>query len=80
MNNHHDDIDNVLYYKRGRAWRCYQKYLHNGEGMGSNKISKPEKNWKLMYFRSAKLARAKQLGFEYPRKNKRQQLHNLLNK
>ncbi len=27
-----------------------------------------EKNWKLVYTRSAKLARAKQLGFEYPKK------------
>ncbi|MET4730309.1 putative protein tyrosine phosphatase [Lysobacter enzymogenes] len=27
---------------------------------------KREKNWKLLYLRSAKLARAKQLGFDYP--------------
>lgn len=27
---------------------------------------KPEKNWKHLYLRSAKLARAKQLGLEYP--------------
>ena len=29
---------------------------------------KREKNWKHLYLRSAKLARAKQLGIEYPRK------------
>ena len=29
--------------------------------------SKREKNWKHLYLRSVKLARAKQLGFEYPR-------------
>ena len=33
---------------------------------------KPEKNWKLMYIRSEKLLRAKQLGIEYPRKTARQ--------
>lgn len=27
-----------------------------------------EKNWKQMYIRSTKLARAKQLGFHYPRR------------
>lgn len=27
---------------------------------------KPEKNWKLLYTRDAKLARARQLGFTYP--------------
>ena len=31
----------------------------------SNKEYKPEKNWKMMYIRSVKLARAKQLGIEY---------------
>ncbi len=29
--------------------------------------TKPEKNWKLLYLRSVKLARARQLGTEYPR-------------
>lgn len=27
-----------------------------------------EKNWKLMYTRAAKVARARQLGFDYPRR------------
>ncbi|MEM8710296.1 MAG: hypothetical protein AAGG01_05050 [Planctomycetota bacterium] len=32
----------------------------------------PEKNWKLLYIRSNKLARARQLGFDYPRRSKLQ--------
>lgn len=35
--------------------------------MGSDEIWKPEKNWKHMYLRKEKLARARQLGIEYPR-------------
>ncbi len=37
--------------------------------MGTDKKLKREKNWKLIYLRSEKLARAKQLGFEYPRRD-----------
>ncbi len=37
--------------------------------MGSEDKWKPEKNWKMMYLRSEKLARAKQLGFEHPKKD-----------
>ncbi len=33
-----------------------------------------EKNWKNLYIRSVKLARAKQLGFEYPRSTEKQLL------
>ena len=40
--------------------------------MGSDRLWKREKKWKMMYFRKGKLARARQLGFEYPRKNLRQ--------
>ena len=29
-------------------------------------VTPGEKKWKLMYFRSRKMARARQLGFEYP--------------
>jgi len=36
--------------------------------MGCDKMFKPEKKWKLVYLRSEKLSRAKQLGFEYPRR------------
>lgn len=42
--------------------------------MGSNDLLKPEKKWKLMYFRKNKLARAKQLGVDYPVKSQRQLL------
>ena len=37
--------------------------------MGTEEKWKPEKKWKMVYLRSEKLSRAKQLGFEYPRKN-----------
>ena len=40
--------------------------------MGSDELWKPEKKWKRMYLRREKLARAKQLGIEYPRKKGRQ--------
>ena len=35
---------------------------------------KPEKNWKLMYIRAAKLYRAHQLGMSYPVRTTRQLL------
>ncbi len=48
--------------------------------MGTETSWKPEKKWKMVYLRSEKLARAKQLGFEYPRKNiTNQALENLEN-
>ncbi|MBX7170597.1 MAG: hypothetical protein K1X72_06535 [Pyrinomonadaceae bacterium] len=58
--------------ERGRAWRRFVNQLNKGNGMGSKEIWKPEKNWKMIYFRSEKLQRAKKLCFEYPRKNYRQ--------
>lgn len=76
MDNH--EIPNIEFNQRGKAWRRYQKHLHQGEGMGSKNICKPEKNWKHLYLRSRKLARAKQLGFEYPIKSKRQWLNDVL--
>ncbi len=60
---------------RDKAWRqakrkCKklkaQKYIE--------KLYIPEKNWKLMYIRSNKLQRAKQLGIDYPAKTLRQKL------
>lgn len=59
---------------RGKAWRRFQNKVNSNKGMGSEDKLKPEKNWKMLYFRSNKLARSKQLGFEYPRKNTRQLL------
>lgn len=59
---------------RNRAWRRFKDYVNNRNGMGSGTYDKPEKKWKFLYTRKSKLARAKQLGFEYPRKNVRQLL------
>ena len=55
--------------ERNRAWRRFKSNMNNGKGMGSLQEWKSEKNWKHVYTRSSKLARAKQLGFEYPRKS-----------
>lgn len=51
---------------RNRAWRRTQARQHGGDHTAPRPICKPEKNWKLMYLRSAKLLRARQLGFTYP--------------
>jgi hypothetical protein len=59
---------------RNRAWRRFKDRVNKGKGMGSDELYKPEKKWKLMYFRKNKLARAKQLGLDYPIKSKRQLL------
>lgn len=58
--------------KRNRAWRRFKNTVNNGNGMGTFDRLKPEKNWKLMYTRRCKMARAKQLGFDYPRKSQRE--------
>ncbi len=53
---------------RNKAWR--QAKAKCKEKKRANDIEKqwiPEKNWKLMYTRSCKVHRAKQLGQEYPR-------------
>jgi len=54
--------------ERTRAWRRFKNKLNKSNGMGCDEIFKPEKKWKLVYLRSEKLSRAKQLGFEYPRR------------
>ena len=59
---------------RNRAWRRFKDRVNKGKGMGSDQLDKPEKKWKLMYFRKNKLVRAKQLGFDYPVKSQRQLL------
>ncbi len=60
--------------ERSRAWRRFCDRVKNGKGMGTEDQWKPEKNWKMLYLRSEKLSRAKQLGFDYPRKNSHQLL------
>lgn len=54
--------------KRTRAWRRFKNNFKKNNGMGSGEEFKPEKKWKMVYLRSEKLSRAKQLGFEYPRR------------
>ena len=60
--------------ERTRDWRRFKNQINERKGMGSSECWKPEKNWKMIYLRSAKLARAKQLGIEYPRLSMRQLL------
>jgi hypothetical protein len=59
---------------RGRAWRRLQNRMNQGKNEGSMEIFKPEKKWKMLYLRSEKLKRAKQLGFDYPMRTSRQVL------
>ena len=60
---------------RDRSWRRFQQYIKQ-KGKNSHSFSewKSEKNWKLLYTRSVKLRRAKQLGVEYPSKTMNQVL------
>ena len=54
-----------MFSQRNRAWRRSLK--RRKRKYTRNIMDKREKNWKLLYLRSEKLARAKQLGFSYPR-------------
>ncbi|MGI0117222.1 hypothetical protein [Zooshikella sp. RANM57] len=67
-----------MLYTRDKAWRRFKNRINHNKGMGSEDLWKPEKNWKMVYLRSEKLARARQLGFPYPRLNTRQLLENEL--
>lgn len=64
--------------ERGRAWRRLHNRMNRGKNESSLEIFKPEKKWKMLYLRSEKLKRAKQLGFDYPVKNSRQVLDQAL--
>lgn len=46
---------------------------HYDESLNAD-VYKPPKKWKEVYLRSEKMRRAKQLGFEYPKKSTRQML------
>lgn len=59
---------------RTKAWRQAKSKVK--EKQQSARKYTPEKNWKLMYIRSEKLKRAKQLGIDYPNKTLRQTLDN----
>jgi len=60
--------------KRTRAWRRTQARKHGSDKAVRPQTFKPEKNWKLMYTRADKLARARQLGMSYPIRTTRQLL------
>lgn len=64
--------ERIIATKRSRAWRRFKDNIN--KGMGTEDDWKPEKKWKMVYLRSEKLIRAKQLGFDYPRKSTRQLL------
>lgn len=52
---------------RGRAWRLVnnQRNKHREMGDSQPKFTQ-EKQWKMLYTRSHKVTRARQLGIEYP--------------
>ncbi len=60
--------------ERTRAWRRTQARKHGNDKSTRRLELKPEKNWKLMYTRADKLARARQLGMSYPIRTTRQLL------
>lgn len=55
---------------RGRAWRRKKTTVKEraAERLPVS-AEQREKNWKLMYTRAAKVARARQLEFDYPRRS-----------
>lgn len=60
--------------ERGRAWRRAETRTKDKRPQPRASEPGPEKNWKLLYTRSVKLARARQLGFDYPRRTPQQLL------
>ena len=62
---------------RGRAWRRSKSRVKSRKNSANTEEQRSsEKNWKLMYIRSEKLRRARQLGVEYPKRTVRQTLDN----
>jgi len=60
--------------KKTRAWRRMQALKCRGDNTVRPLERKPEKHWKLMYTRAAKLYSAHQLGMSYPIRTPRQLL------
>lgn len=60
--------------ERDRSWRRFKGRINQNRTMRPDELCKPEKKWKHMYLRRKKLARARQLGMEYPRKRGKQML------
>lgn len=62
---------------KNKAWRqARHKARVTAMDQNPEKQVCPEKNWKLMYQRSQKLHRARQLGMDYPKRTLRQILDN----
>lgn len=65
------DITSQLFandINRNRAWRRKVNFLHRGRDCRhTSTLWKPEKDWKMLWNRSLKRSRSKQLGIEYPR-------------
>lgn len=60
--------------KRNCAWQRKIKFLHRGRDCcHTSNYWKSEKDWKLLWNRSQKRVRAKQLGIEFPRISPQQQ-------
>lgn len=61
---------------RNRAWRRFKKYVNKAQNLTTyqHEYKYAEKNWKMMYGRSEKIIRGRQLGFEYPKQTTRQLL------
>ncbi|MDH0564338.1 hypothetical protein [Acinetobacter courvalinii] len=60
-----------LSQQRNRAWRRKQKFLFRGRDCRHTSLYwRATKQWKYLYTRQDKLARARQLGIEYPRISK----------
>ncbi|AYA03837.1 hypothetical protein BEN74_14170 [Acinetobacter sp. WCHAc010034] len=60
---------------RNRAWRRKVNYLHRGRDCRhTSTLWKAEKDWKLLWSRSLKISRSRQLGTEYPRISSAQRL------
>ena len=61
--------------RRNKAWRVAKRKAKKSHiEQAPNRKRKGENCWKLMYIRSEKLHRSKQLGVEYPTKTLRQVL------
>ncbi len=70
-------LDTLWDMSRGKSWRrseaAKERRDTRTERLQTERNDEPrEKNWKLLYLRSNKLARARQLGFDYPRKSRRE--------
>lgn len=60
--------EKMMEQSRTRAWRLSQKQRNQSRDVHTALLRfRGEKQWKMLYLRSCKLARAAQLGMTYPR-------------